>query len=196
MTSSAVCCIAGCGPAGALVGYLLARAGVPVVVLEKHNDFLRDFRGDTIHPSTLEILDDLGLEAAIEWHTQEFAEWSGCACTLDLRIGPLPRNRDRDIAVFRILQESLTNVARHAKASNVTVRAFVADDDLTLEVSDDGIGIPWSELNSPTSLGMIGMRERADALGGAIQFASGERPGSTVTLRLPVIGAPILEGTR
>ena len=55
------CCVAGCGPAGALVGYLLARAGVPVVVLEKHSDFLRDFRGDTIHPSTLEILDELGL---------------------------------------------------------------------------------------------------------------------------------------
>ena len=55
------CCVAGCGPAGALVGYLLARAGVPVVVLEKHGDFLRDFRGDTIHPSTLEILDELGL---------------------------------------------------------------------------------------------------------------------------------------
>ena len=55
------CCVAGCGPAGALVGYLLARAGVPVVVLEKHGDFLRDFRGDTIHPSTLDILDELGL---------------------------------------------------------------------------------------------------------------------------------------
>ena len=57
------CCIAGCGPAGAVLGYLLARAGVDVVVLEKHGDFLRDFRGDTIHPSTLEILDELGLAA-------------------------------------------------------------------------------------------------------------------------------------
>jgi len=55
------CCIAGCGPAGAMLGLLLARAGLEVVVLEKHADFLRDFRGDTIHPSTLEILDDLGL---------------------------------------------------------------------------------------------------------------------------------------
>ena len=55
------CCIAGCGPAGALLGFLLARAGVSVLVLEKHGDFLRDFRGDTIHPSTLEILDELGL---------------------------------------------------------------------------------------------------------------------------------------
>ena len=55
------CCIAGCGPAGAMAGFLLARAGVDVLVLEKHNDFLRDFRGDTVHPSTLEILDELGL---------------------------------------------------------------------------------------------------------------------------------------
>ena len=55
------CCIAGCGPAGAVAGYLLARAGVEVVVLEKHRDFLRDFRGDTIHPSTLEILHEVGL---------------------------------------------------------------------------------------------------------------------------------------
>src|ERR1051325_430128 len=54
-------CIAGCGPAGAMLGFLLARAGIEVVVLEKHPDFLRDFRGDTVHPSTLEILDELGL---------------------------------------------------------------------------------------------------------------------------------------
>ena len=57
----ATCCIAGCGPAGAVLGLLLARAGIDVLVLEKHGDFLRDFRGDTIHPSTLDILDDLGL---------------------------------------------------------------------------------------------------------------------------------------
>src|SRR6201982_3200824 len=55
------CCIVGGGPAGMMLGFLLARAGIDVVVLEKHKDFLRDFRGDTIHPSTLEILDDLGL---------------------------------------------------------------------------------------------------------------------------------------
>jgi 2-polyprenyl-6-methoxyphenol hydroxylase-like FAD-dependent oxidoreductase len=58
---STACAIAGCGPAGAILGYLLARAGIDVVVLEKHNDFLRDFRGDTVHPSTLELMDQLGL---------------------------------------------------------------------------------------------------------------------------------------
>src|SRR5260221_9622760 len=55
------CCIAGGGPAGMMLGFLLARAGVPVVVLEKHKDFLRDFRGDTVHPSTLELMVELGL---------------------------------------------------------------------------------------------------------------------------------------
>src|ERR1700709_1613435 len=55
------CCVVGGGPAGMMLGYLLARAGVDVVVLEKHADFLRDFRGDTIHPSTLEIVHELGL---------------------------------------------------------------------------------------------------------------------------------------
>lgn len=69
------CCVAGGGPAGLLLGYLLARAGVEVVVLEKHADFLRDFRGDTIHPSTLTVLDDLGLlEAFLELPHQEVRE--------------------------------------------------------------------------------------------------------------------------
>src|SRR5947209_16150850 len=60
-TLTTKCCIVGGGPAGMMMGYLLARAGVDVVVLEKHADFLRDFRGDTIHPSTLELMHELGL---------------------------------------------------------------------------------------------------------------------------------------
>src|ERR671916_636632 len=60
-TSTVTCVIAGCGPAGAMLGLLLARAGVKVLVLEKHGDFLRDFRGDTIHPSTLELMHELGV---------------------------------------------------------------------------------------------------------------------------------------
>ena len=72
------CCIAGGGPAGLMLGYLLARAGVRVVVLEKHDDFLRDFRGDTIHPSTLTVLDDLGLlEEFLQLPHQEITELTG-----------------------------------------------------------------------------------------------------------------------
>src|SRR5262245_26866973 len=60
-TVETTCCVVGGGPAGVMLGYLLARSGVPVTVLEQHNDFFRDFRGDTVHPSTLEVLDELGL---------------------------------------------------------------------------------------------------------------------------------------
>src|SRR3982751_6132174 len=60
-TITTQCCIAGGGPAGMMLGFLLARAGIPVTVLEKHKDFLRDFRGDTVHPSTMEVLHELGL---------------------------------------------------------------------------------------------------------------------------------------
>src|ERR1700675_4304475 len=69
------CCIAGGGPAGMMLGFLLARAGVDVLVLEKHAAFLRDFRGDTIHPSTLEVMAELGLlEAFLKRPHQEVAE--------------------------------------------------------------------------------------------------------------------------
>ncbi|APW40397.1 hypothetical protein RD110_01245 [Rhodoferax koreense] len=71
------CCIAGGGPAGMVLGYLLARAGVPVVVLEKHADFLRDFRGDTVHPSTLRVLDDIGLLAAFDQLPQQKVDHLG-----------------------------------------------------------------------------------------------------------------------
>src|SRR5262252_1441893 len=91
------CCIAGGGPAGLMLGYLLARAGVEVTVLEKHDDFLRDFRGDTIHPSTLTVLQDLGLLTSfLELPHQEIAEITadvyGQSVTIaDLRHLPAPR---------------------------------------------------------------------------------------------------------
>src|SRR5258708_40094999 len=72
------CCIAGGGPAGMMLGYLLARAGVDVIGLEKHADFLRDFRGDTIHPSTLEVMYELGLlKKSLERPHQEIREFAG-----------------------------------------------------------------------------------------------------------------------
>jgi PAS domain S-box-containing protein len=140
------------------------------------------------------ILDDLGLEAAIEWHAHEFADWSGCRCQLDLRIATLARNHDRDIAVFRILQEALTNVARHARAQTVAIRAWTASGVFVLEIKDDGVGIPQSRLSSPHSLGLSGMRERAEGLGGQISFSSAGKRGSLVTLRVPVLQPAALDG--
>jgi PAS domain S-box-containing protein len=132
------------------------------------------------------ILDDLGLEAAIESHVQEFAEWSQCDCTVDLRIDTLPRDRDRDITVFRILQEALTNVARHSRAHKVAIAARAASNEFTLEIRDDGVGIAESKMASPQSLGIIGMRERAERLGGQLSIASNRDHGTTITLRVGV----------
>src|SRR5436853_7667580 len=81
------CCIAGGGPAGMMLGYLLARAGVEVVVVEKHGDFLRDFRGDTIHPSTLEVMHELGLLAEfLKLPHQEVRQVSGLVGETMVRI--------------------------------------------------------------------------------------------------------------
>jgi PAS domain S-box-containing protein len=132
------------------------------------------------------ILDDLGLEAAIEWQAQEFSDWNGCRCTLDLRIGDLKPNRDRDTAIFRILQECLTNVARHAHATSVTVKAEVRSPNLILRVEDDGIGIPESKLTSCESLGLIGMRERVEVLNGKLDFVARRPQGTVVSARVPI----------
>src|ERR1700752_3352407 len=86
------CCIAGGGPAGMMLGLLLARAGVAVLVLEKHADFLRDFRGDTIHPSTLQVMDELGLlDALLRRPHQEIRELHGLIGDTDIKIGDFSR---------------------------------------------------------------------------------------------------------
>src|SRR4051812_39008582 len=89
---STACCIAGGGPAGMMLGFLLARAGVDVVVLEKHRDFLRDFRGDTIHPSTLEVMHELGLlEEFLKLPHQEARHLSGMVGDTPIRIADFRR---------------------------------------------------------------------------------------------------------
>jgi PAS domain S-box-containing protein len=132
------------------------------------------------------ILDDFGLEAAIEWQAQEFEQWNGARCRLDLRLPPLPPDRDRDTTVFRILQESLTNVARHAHAESVDVRCGVEGGTLVLEVADDGVGIAEGTAGGPSSLGVLGMRERARAIGAEVDIVPRDPRGTAVRLRVPV----------
>jgi PAS domain S-box-containing protein len=132
------------------------------------------------------ILDDFGLEAAIEWQAQEFEQWNGARCRLDLRLPPLPPDRDRDTTVFRILQESLTNVARHAHAESVDIRCGVSGGALVLEVVDDGVGIAGGTAGGPSSLGVLGMRERARAIGAEIDILPAMPRGTAVRFRVPV----------
>ncbi len=130
------------------------------------------------------ILDQLGLAPAIAWQAGEFQVRSGITChmerpdhvTVDPAIGT---------AVFRIFQEVLTNVARHAEATEVHVQLTEENGELRLEIADDGRGLPPDALTRQDRFGLLGMRERALAVGGTLEFSSAEGGGTKVMLRVP-----------
>ena len=134
------------------------------------------------------ILDDLGLVAAIEWAGEDFEARTGTRCRLDLPPEGMAVDPERATAIFRIFQETLTNVARHADASQVDVRMAREDGMLTLEVYDNGKGITEKQLSNRESLGILGMRERAMLLGGELTISSRPGNGTTVKVRIPVAG--------
>ncbi len=110
------------------------------------------------------VLDDFGLEAATEWQLGEFQQRTGLPCQFDAKMTESQLGSELSTAVFRILQEALTNVARHANATAVHVTLTTDANALTLTVQDNGRGIREAELHRPKSLGLLGMRERADAI--------------------------------
>src|SRR5579864_5994354 len=118
------------------------------------------------------VLDDLGLVAAIEWAVDEFQARTGIESYVSLPDVDMALNPQSATALFRILQEALTNVARHARATQVAVRLTQEDGDLSLEVRDNGRGIREEELAGGRSLGVLGMRERTILLGGEFSIAS------------------------
>jgi signal transduction histidine kinase len=132
------------------------------------------------------ILDDLGLVATVEWAGEEFEARTGTKCRLDLPEDDIPIDQERATAIFRIFQETLTNIARHADATEVKARLDRKDAGLTLEVHDNGKGIPEEKLRSGTSLGILGMRERAMLLGGDLTITGAPGHGTTVRVRIPV----------
>jgi len=134
------------------------------------------------------VLDDLGLAAAIEWQAREFQARSGVRCRLALVERSIRLDPKRTTAVFRIFQETMTNVARHANAARVDVRLKKKNDDLILTIRDDGRGITEREIAAVQSLGLLGMRERALFLGGEFQIIGIPGRGTTVTLRIPTGG--------
>jgi two-component system sensor histidine kinase UhpB len=141
-------------------------------------------------------LDDLGLETAIRWLVEEFQTRTGIPCELHAELPSLPPGDARDTAAFRILQEGLTNVARHAEATRVMVRVRRADDALLIELIDDGKGVPRAAVRAPGSLGILGMRERAVACGGELIVRRLPSGGTRVRARLPIgcaVAAPAAE---
>ena len=132
------------------------------------------------------ILDDLGLTAAIEWQAQEFQARTGIICRCRLFPEDLSLGLKRATAIFRIFQEILTNVARHAAATEVDISLEEKAGSLILEVKDNGRGITESDITKPASLGILGMRERALFSGGEVSLSGGRGVGTVVTVRIPV----------
>ncbi len=131
------------------------------------------------------LLDDLGLTAAIEWQAEEFERRTGIHCELSISPHDIALDQDRSTAVFRIFQETLTNVARHSGAQSVTVFLTDNDDEVELVISDDGRGITREEIDDPRSFGLIGIRERTHAWSGSATFTGKPGEGSVVSVSIP-----------
>jgi PAS domain S-box-containing protein len=132
------------------------------------------------------VLDDLGLLAAIEWQTQDFRDRTGIKCELNSSVEDVELDRDRSTAVFRIFQETLINVVRHAKATRIIVNVDEDAGNLILRVKDNGRGITESEISNLKSLGLLGMRERALLFGGEVKISGIPGKGTTVTVTIPL----------
>jgi len=129
------------------------------------------------------LLDDLGLAAAIEWQAEEFQRRTGVDCFVTIIPDELQLDSNLSITIYRIVQEALTNVARHSKAKKVTIKLHLLIDELTLIISDDGIGMKTEKLEKPNSFGLIGIRERVLSWGGDVSFSNNN--GAVVKVVIP-----------
>lgn len=133
------------------------------------------------------VLDSLGLCAAVEWQTRDFQDHSGISCNTSVSDEELPIGGNAATAVFRILQESLTNVQRHANATRLDIVLRQEAEQLLLRIHDNGCGIRAETLSSPMSIGLTGMKERALLLGGQFEIRSQPETGTTVEVRMPLV---------
>ena len=132
------------------------------------------------------LLDDLGLIAGIEWHAQDFERRTGIKCNLAMEKGKIILDDKLSTALFRIFQEALTNILRHAEATKVDVSMTIAGGRLVLEIEDNGRGISDEEIPGPTSLGLLGMRERISPWNGELHIIGTTDKGTRLTVSVPL----------
>lgn len=132
------------------------------------------------------LLDDLGLTAAIEWQAKEFQDRSGIECYVYVDCNDGSIEKDLATALFRIFQEILTNVARHAGAAAVWVRLTQDENGLCLEVIDNGKGITVNQIEDPKSFGIMGIRERVNLWGGSVLITGIQKRGTTIHITIPI----------
>jgi PAS domain S-box-containing protein len=131
------------------------------------------------------MLDDLGLVPSLEWLTENFSQRTGIACALTLGDRDLQLPKAHASAIFRIVQESLTNIAKHANAAHADIAIERDGDELVVRIEDDGVGFLPQAPRKPNSFGLFGLRERASLMGGEATIRSAPGEGTTVEVRLP-----------
>lgn len=132
------------------------------------------------------MLDHLGLTAAMEWQAGEFSKRTGIPCNIVFTPDHLVVERDRSTTLFRIFQETLTNIARHARATAVNVRVSLECGNLMLHVSDNGRGITEKQSADPKSLGLTGIRERVHSWGGTVTIRGAKNSGTDIAVQIPL----------
>jgi signal transduction histidine kinase len=122
---------------------------------------------------------------AIEWQAQQFQARTGIECRFESSVESIDLSPEQSTAVFRIAQEALTNVLRHAQATRVEIAIEQTDGKVIVTIADNGKGIPSGQEKLPASLGLLGMQERARLAGGTVEVANGEDSGTVVTVWIP-----------
>ena len=161
---------------------LVERAGSKIELVDEMVEAVRRTATE-LRPG---VLDDLGLTAAIEWQAADFQKRTNIRCDVAANLRSATTERDVATAIFRIVQEALTNVTRHARAGRVRIALQETDGDVVVEITDDGRGITDPERSGPASLGLLGIRERAHLLGGEVTISGIPGRGTTVTARVPL----------
>jgi signal transduction histidine kinase len=133
------------------------------------------------------VLDDLGLAPAVEWQARLFRNRTGIAVHCDCPQDDVDLNQEQSTAVFRIFQEALTNILRHSGATRVEVTMVEKGYAFVLTIRDNGRGITEGQKSGPSSIGLLGMRERAHLIGGEIEITGIKGEGTMVTVRLPLL---------
>ena len=150
-------------------------------------DALVDRTIDAVHRISLDLrpsMLDFGLVAALEWQSCEFEKQNGISCAFSSSDKEIDLSLDHATALFRIFQEALTNIAKHAKATRVTVRLQLLRRQISLTIADNGVGIGQSDRLKPGSFGLRGMSERAKALGGTMEMSQVRGGGAMVTIKI------------
>lgn len=142
------------------------------------------------------ILDSMGLSAAIEWQTEDFEHRTGITCRYFSSSENFEVGREVSTAIFRIMQEALTNITRHAKASHVTVKLEKRKDNIFFKVTDNGTGFKESELNNLNSFGILGMKERCSLMGGIFEIRGEPGIGTTIRVTIPLHSSTMMEPTK